>query len=195
MVSGGVLLGNLGGIVLACSRLSDSGEDAKVKGTRKVGGAKKGKPLLYPVSSRFTFVLSLSLLSRSLEQARVVPPGSPNPDPTISDQKNDIFHTRFQTRPLNSMPDPKCIVFVTFSAGRKQKSGFMLAAVSLGRKITIPCFLSGRFMEDGRNARKEPCGTTLKTAVQQTKSHVTTTQYRQLRRLIAPPNTSRGLYP
>ena len=25
-----------------------------------------------------------------------VPPGSPNPDP-ISDQKNVIFHTRFQT--------------------------------------------------------------------------------------------------
>ena len=28
---------------LACSRLSDSGEDAKGKGTRKVGGAGKGK--------------------------------------------------------------------------------------------------------------------------------------------------------
>ena len=27
----------------ACSRLSDSGEDAKVKGTRKVGGAGKRK--------------------------------------------------------------------------------------------------------------------------------------------------------
>ena len=27
-------------LFLACSRLSDSGEDAKVKGTRKVGGAK-----------------------------------------------------------------------------------------------------------------------------------------------------------
>ena len=31
-----------------------------------------------------------------------VPPGSPNPDP-ISDQ-NVIFHTRFQTRPLVSIP-------------------------------------------------------------------------------------------
>ena len=31
-----------------------------------------------------------------------VPPGSPNPDP-ISDQ-NVIFHTRFQTRPLISIP-------------------------------------------------------------------------------------------
>ena len=29
--------------IIACSRLSDSGEDAKVKGTRKVGGAKKRK--------------------------------------------------------------------------------------------------------------------------------------------------------
>ena len=28
---------------LACSRLSDSGEDVKVKGTQKVGGAKKRK--------------------------------------------------------------------------------------------------------------------------------------------------------
>ena len=28
---------------VACSRISDSGEDAKVKGTRKVGGAKKRK--------------------------------------------------------------------------------------------------------------------------------------------------------
>ena len=63
MGSGGVLLGNLGGIVLACSRLSDSGEDAKVKGKRKVGGAKKGKPLLSPVSSRFTFVFTLSQFS------------------------------------------------------------------------------------------------------------------------------------
>ena len=32
-----------------------------------------------------------------------VPPGSPNPDPT-SDQEIAIFHTRFQTWPLKSMP-------------------------------------------------------------------------------------------
>ena len=32
-----------------------------------------------------------------------VPPGSPNPDP-ISDQKNVIFDTRFQTRALKSIP-------------------------------------------------------------------------------------------
>ena len=31
------------GIELACSRLSDSGEDAKEQGTRKVGGAGKRK--------------------------------------------------------------------------------------------------------------------------------------------------------
>ena len=30
-------------VKIACSRLSDSEEDAKVKGTRKVGGAKRGK--------------------------------------------------------------------------------------------------------------------------------------------------------
>ena len=41
---------------VACTRLSDSGEDAKVKGTRKVGG-------LSPVSSRFTFVFALSQFS------------------------------------------------------------------------------------------------------------------------------------
>ena len=32
-----------------------------------------------------------------------VPPGSSNPDP-ISDHKIVIFHTRFQTRPLKSIP-------------------------------------------------------------------------------------------
>ena len=36
-------------IFLACSRLSDSGEDAKVKGTRKVGGAGKSSPQFPPV--------------------------------------------------------------------------------------------------------------------------------------------------
>ena len=64
---------------IACSRLSDCGEDAKVKGMRKVGGAgKKGKrkpPLLSPVSSPFIFVFAFSQFSepdylrRSLEQA------------------------------------------------------------------------------------------------------------------------------
>ena len=55
-------------ILLACSRLSDCGEDAKEKGTRKVGGA------LSPVSTCFIFVFAFSIqrtrLSRSLEQAR-----------------------------------------------------------------------------------------------------------------------------
>ena len=32
-----------------------------------------------------------------------VPPASPNPDP-VSDQKIVIFHTRFQTWPLKSIP-------------------------------------------------------------------------------------------
>ena len=45
---------------LACSRLSDSGEDAKEKGTRKVGGEReKGK--------------RKARLSRSLEQAIAEP--------------------------------------------------------------------------------------------------------------------------
>ena len=49
-------------LLLACSRLSDSGEDAKKKGTRKVGGAE-------------IFVLALiqgTRLSRSLEQANLL---------------------------------------------------------------------------------------------------------------------------
>jgi len=33
-----------------------------------------------------------------------VPPGSPNPDPFYFRPKNVIFHTRFQTRPLKSIP-------------------------------------------------------------------------------------------
>ena len=42
--------------VITCSRLSDSGEDAKVKGTRKGGGG--GKKEI--VSSRFKFMSMLS---------------------------------------------------------------------------------------------------------------------------------------
>ena len=46
---------------MACSRLSDSGKDAKVKGARKVGGgAGREKGILSPVSSRFIFVFALS---------------------------------------------------------------------------------------------------------------------------------------
>ena len=54
---------------VACSRLSDSGEDAKEKGTRKVGGAGKRKgerasaaPAL-PSSFLFIFVFALSQFS------------------------------------------------------------------------------------------------------------------------------------
>ena len=62
---------------LACSRLSGSGEDAKVKGTRRDEKEEKEEreSLLSPVSSRFIFVFALSQflrtqLSRSLEQAK-----------------------------------------------------------------------------------------------------------------------------
>ena len=55
------------GTMVACSRLSDTGEDAKEKGTRKVGGAEKrekeGPPPLSPVSSRVIFVFALSQFS------------------------------------------------------------------------------------------------------------------------------------
>ena len=57
--------------------LSDSGEDAKVKGTRKVGGAGKKGKRNRPFSPHFPLVLFLcsafsiqrARLSRSLEQA------------------------------------------------------------------------------------------------------------------------------
>ena len=46
---------------LACSKLSNSGEDAKEKGTRKVGGAGKKEK---KVSSHFIFVFALSQFSK-----------------------------------------------------------------------------------------------------------------------------------
>ena len=53
--------------LLACSRLSDSGEEEKEKGTRTVSGArerkKEGKESLSPVSFRFIFVFALSQFS------------------------------------------------------------------------------------------------------------------------------------
>ena len=74
---------------LACSRLSDSGEDAKVKGKRKVGGARKRKKEkgrdTRPSSLQFPAVFFLSFfhfrafsiqrtrLSRNLEQASSSP--------------------------------------------------------------------------------------------------------------------------
>ena len=55
---------------LACSRLSDSGEDAKEKGTRKVGGAEKTVlPSFLPFYFRFcAFTIQRTRLSQSLEQ-------------------------------------------------------------------------------------------------------------------------------
>ena len=74
MGSGGVLLGNLGGVVLACSRLSDSGEDAKVKGTRKVRwrgekGEAPSLPSFLPFYFRLrAFSIQRAQLSRTLEK-------------------------------------------------------------------------------------------------------------------------------
>ena len=54
---------------LACSRLSVSGEDAKVNSTRKVGGAKKRKSF-FPFYFRLrAFLIQRARLSRGLEQA------------------------------------------------------------------------------------------------------------------------------
>ena len=56
---------------LACSRLSDSGEDAKEKGTRKVGKKKKGRESFLPFYFRVSaFSIQRTRLSRSLEQTR-----------------------------------------------------------------------------------------------------------------------------
>ena len=61
---------------LACSRLSDSGEDAKVKGMQKVGGAKNRKRKAHFLPSFLLFYFRLralsiqrAQLSRSLEHA------------------------------------------------------------------------------------------------------------------------------
>ena len=49
----------------ACSWLSDSGEDAKVKGTRKVGGREKGKKKgVHTFSIQLSRSLEFRLLSR-----------------------------------------------------------------------------------------------------------------------------------
>ena len=52
---------------LAFSRLLESGEEAKDKGTRKVGGAGKRKrfPVFFSVSPRFIFVFALSSIQRT----------------------------------------------------------------------------------------------------------------------------------
>ena len=53
-----------------------------------------------------------------------MPPGSSNPDP-ISEQKNVIFYTRFQTRPLKSIPvfrpgfrQKLCYHYIDYSANK-----------------------------------------------------------------------------
>ena len=51
-----------------CSRLLESGEDAKVKGTRKVGGARKRGGKKEEGRNR-AFSIQRTRLSRSLEQA------------------------------------------------------------------------------------------------------------------------------
>ena len=70
-------------LILACSRLSDSGEDGKVKGGRKVGGGKgggggergggKGSRLSSPQFYFRVSALSIQLTrtTRSLEQANI----------------------------------------------------------------------------------------------------------------------------
>ena len=69
-------------LILACSRLSDSGEDGKVKGARKVGGAggggKRKKEAAFPLPNLLPFYFRVSAFSiqlarttRSLEQANI----------------------------------------------------------------------------------------------------------------------------
>ena len=72
---------NIIAVKVACSRLSDSGEDAKEKGTRKVGRAGKRKkegrvspalPSFLPFYFRVcAFSIQRTQLSRSLVQATV----------------------------------------------------------------------------------------------------------------------------
>ena len=70
-------------LILACSRLSDSGEDGKVKGARKVGGGGGGgggrkKEAAFPLPSLLPFYFRVSAFSiqlarttQSLEQANI----------------------------------------------------------------------------------------------------------------------------
>ena len=56
---------------IACSKLSDSGEDAKDKGTRKVGGAGK-----CPRSSQFPLVLFSCLRFLNSADPTILEPGT-----------------------------------------------------------------------------------------------------------------------
>ena len=69
-------------LILACSSLSDSGEDGKVKGGRKVGGGEGGggrkKEAAFPLPSLLPFYFRVSAFSiqlarttQSLEQANI----------------------------------------------------------------------------------------------------------------------------
>ena len=73
-------------LILACSRLSDRGEDGKVKGAQKVGGGggggagegKRKKEAAFPLPSLLPFYFRVSAFSiqlarttRSLEQANI----------------------------------------------------------------------------------------------------------------------------
>lgn len=68
-------------LILACPRLSDSGEEGKVKGARKNGGGgggrkkEKGSPLSSPQSPLYfrvsAFSIQLTRTTRSLEQANI----------------------------------------------------------------------------------------------------------------------------
>ena len=77
---------------IACSRLSDSGADAKAKGTRKVGGA---------VSSRFVFVFARSLFSG--------PDSEPETGSSVSGAPNDNFRKN-----ICSEDDLRSRIFGTF---------------------------------------------------------------------------------
>ena len=61
---------------------------------------------------------------------------------TLSDKRNPKLLKDATSSSCNQMSPSKCTAFSTISVRRKQKSGFVLASVSLrARKITIPCFL------------------------------------------------------
>ena len=56
--------------------LSDSGEDAKVKGTRKVGGAKKGKRKVIFNDGLVSSTLTLPVNILTWKKEKPCPPGA-----------------------------------------------------------------------------------------------------------------------
>ena len=86
--------------ILACPRLSDSGEEAKVKGTRKVGGGKKKKwgerELHSPCSPQFPPVLFSCSRVFNSAGATISEPGTgyiyiQNLVPVIEERKYQAF--------------------------------------------------------------------------------------------------------